>query len=424
MIFLASVGLELVLLLLNRSELEKNANLIPPFAAQIFSPEEYQRSVNYSRAKLKMALVHHLFGALVLAGVVLSGFLGRVHDYLASFQLRSGLPFGGLPFGGLPFGGLTPGGIAFGVISILITLFLLSLLELPFSIYSTFVIEERFGFNKMTARLWIVDFIKGLLVSALVGALVLSALLWFIQASAGAWWIYASIFVVFVQLFFAFLYPVLIAPLFNKFTALPQGPLREALLKLSEKAGFKTSGLFTMDGSKRSAHANAYFTGFGRNKRIVLFDTLIEKLEPRETVAVLAHEIGHEKLGHIKKSIALSMLFTVAGFYILNRVLTWNEFYHTFGFSMPSAHAALTIFMVASAPCSYFLAPLFSTISRRFEFQADAFTVKLLGQGADLSAALCKLSKTSLSNLTPHRLYSAFHYSHPTLYERLNALKA
>jgi len=220
-----------------------------------------------------------------------------------------------------------------------------------------------------------------------------------------------------------YVYPVWIAPLFNKFTPLAEGALRDTIFAVAEKVGFKTSGIFVMDGSKRSSHGNAYFTGFGKNKRIVLFDTLIENLGDAGTVAVLAHEMGHQKKNHIKKLLCLSLLIMLVGFWILSLLINYLPFFEAFGFKQTSYHGALIIFSFAAAPVTYFLSPLISVLSRRFEYQADRFAVAATGNGTDLTEALLALSKKNLSNLTPHPWFSFFHYSHPTLHERLRAIQ-
>jgi STE24 endopeptidase len=217
--------------------------------------------------------------------------------------------------------------------------------------------------------------------------------------------------------------PVWILPLFNKFTPLPEGELRQSILELCGKAAYTTSGVFTMDGSKRSSHANAYFTGFGTTKRVVLFDTLLEQLSPPQTVAVLAHEIGHEKHGHITKSLALSVVASALGLLVLDWLLHEPGFFAAFGVSRPSYHTALTVFLFTSGPFSYFLTPLFAAISRHFEYQADRFACSMTGASAHLVDGLLELSKKSLSNLVPHPWYSFFHYTHPTLAERIRAME-
>jgi STE24 endopeptidase len=268
------------------------------------------------------------------------------------------------------------------------------------------------------------DLVKGTLVSVVITTPLLLLLFWFIDAAGPLWWVYAFAAVALLQLVLFYLYPVLISPIFNKFTPLPGGPLRTAIAALAERTGFRTSGIFVMDGSKRSSHANAYFTGFGRNKRIVLFDTLVNSLGVDETSAVLAHEIGHEKRNHIKKGIAFSFAILFVGFYLLGVMLHYPEFYAAFGFTRPSSHAALVIFMFASSPVMFFLSPLVSLLSRKHEYEADAFASDVVGTWKPLGTALLSLHKASLSNFTPHPLYSFFHYSHPTLAERLGALES
>jgi STE24 endopeptidase len=242
-------------------------------------------------------------------------------------------------------------------------------------------------------------------------------------ATGSYWWLYAFAFLATVQLLLMYLYPVFIAPLFNTFTPLEEGSLKDQIFSLAEKIGFKTSGIFIMDGSKRSSHGNAYFTGFGAIKRIVLFDTLIENLSEPQAISVLAHEMGHERKGHIKKTLVISLITTCLGFWVLSLFINYQPFYQAFGFPTKSYHAALVIFAFASSPITYFLSPLFSLLSRKHEYEADRFAIDAVGGCDDLCEALLSLSKNSLSNLTPHPWYSFFHYSHPTLTERLQAMR-
>lgn len=401
-VFAISLIVEVWLQGLNISHVQSNAEAVPEaFRAEV-DLDTYRRSVEYTLAKAKFALVSGIYSSVFVLLMILTGLMGALDVFVSIFVSDK---------------------YVWGILYVLLIGLIFTLVGLPFSLYSTFVLEEKFGFNKSSFGLWVLDLVKSLLISALIAVVLLCGIFYFMEKSASLWWLYAFLFIAIFQLFLMFVYPVWIAPLFNKFTPLPEGQLRDAILKLADELNFKTAGVFVMDGSRRSGHGNAYFTGFGANKRVVLFDTLIKSLKQEELLAVLAHEIGHEKNNHIKKGFALSLLFTLAGFYILSLLMSYAPFYSAFGFSAPSYHAALVIFVFASGPFTFFLSPLFNMLSRRFEFQADAFSVKAMNGWAALCAALLALSRDNLSNFTPHPWYSFFHYSHPTLAERLDRMR-
>ncbi|MCB9512050.1 MAG: M48 family metallopeptidase [Deferribacteres bacterium] len=402
-LFALQFAWETLLNILNMRNVRANAAAPPPAFADRVDAATYKKSIDYTITKTRFGIVSSLFSALVLLAVILSGALGYLDDWLGQFQL---------------------GTFTHGVIYVFALALLFNLASLPFSLYSTFVIEEKFGFNKMTPKLYILDMLKGLLLSAVLMAPLLYGLFWFMESAGRFWWLYAFLFIAGFQLLMVLLYPTLIAPLFNKFTPLEVGSLRERILEMADKCGFRTSGIFKMDGSKRSKHSNAYFTGFGRSKRIVLFDTLIESLTEPQVVAVLAHEIGHEKKKHIKKMLVLSMLSLLAGLYVLSLLLQLDAFFQAFGFAENSYHAAIVIFGFCAGPFTFFLSPLSSILSRKYEYQADRYAVDATGSAEGLHGALLKLSSENLSNLTPHPWYSFYHYSHPTLAERLAAMDA
>ncbi|KAA3619483.1 MAG: M48 family peptidase [Calditrichaeota bacterium] len=401
-LFAIEYSWEMVLEILNIKHVKKNKSEIPAAFQATTDKETYEKSINYTLTNTNFGLVSSAFSSVLLLVIVLSGALGIVDDYLGTLGL---------------------GTYSHGVLFIYTLALFFSLSTLPFSIYSTFVIEEKFGFNKMTWKLFIIDAVKGMVLSALFLTPLLYALFWFMDTAGPNWWIYAfSLFAAF-QLLMVLIYPTLIAPLFNKFSPLGDGELKDKILALAEKVGFKTNGIFVMDGSKRSRHSNAYFTGLGKLKRIVLFDTLVESSEPEELLAVLAHEIGHEKKNHIKKGMALSLLSMGIGFWILSLLLPYAPFYQAFGFSENSYHAAIILFSFCSGPFTFYLAPLRSKLSRKHEYEADRFAVEATGGANGLKNALLRLSKDNLSNLTPHPLYSGYHYSHPTLSERIAAME-
>jgi len=237
------------------------------------------------------------------------------------------------------------------------------------------------------------------------------------------WWLYVWILLALVQLVMTTVFPVLIVPLFNKLTPLEEGSLKQRIEAIAEKVRFKMSGVFTMDGSKRSAHSNAYFAGMGRFRRIVLFDTLVKSLSESELVAVLAHEMGHNKKKHVRTGLLLGLGASFLGLFVLSRVIHAPWLYEAFGFDLPSSYAALFVFMKASGPFTFFLEPLFSMLSRKHEYEADRFASQVIGTPQPMIQGLVKLTKDNLSNLTPHPLYSFFYYSHPTVMERITALE-
>lgn len=325
----------------------------------------------------------------------------------------------------LPGWGMIPTGLLFaGSLGLLSTL-----VSLPFRIYDTFVLEARYGFNKTTVGTFIADLLKGLLLGGIIGGLVLAGILWFF-ASAGTWaWLYAWAALAVFQLVMLFLAPVVILPLFNKFTPLEDGELRTAIQQYADGQEVSLSGIFKIDGSRRSTKANAYFTGFGRTKRIALFDTLIARHPVPELVAVLAHEVGHYRLGHIRKMIAASLAGSLLMFWILGQFIAVPELYAAFGVAFepvgghPPIYAGLIFFGFLYAPISMAISLLSNLLSRKHEFEADAFAAKTTGRPQDLVEALRKLTVDNLGNLTPHPLKVFLEYSHPPVLQRIAALR-
>jgi STE24 endopeptidase len=405
-IFLLFFGLELAwnasLTILNTRHVRKNRESVPaPFVGTVDSVT-YGRSVAYTLVRGRFGLLAGVVSAAALLAIVLTGFLGILDTAARSLPIHPYLQ-----------------GIAFiAAVSVLFWL-----ISLPFSLYSTFSIETHFGFNRMTPILYIVDTLKSLGISAVIGAAVLLGLFWFMDRTGAYWWIWAFGALTVFQLVMAVLAPLVIAPMFNKFTPLPDGALKERITALAQKLGFRTRWIFVVDSSKRSRHSNAYFTGLGAAKRIVLFDTLVASSSEEEIVSVLAHEIGHEKRNHVKKGLAVSLALSLVGFWLLSILLPWLPLYQAFGFHQTGSHALLVLLAFCSGPFTFFLQPLFSISSRRHEYEADRFAVEGVGSAAGMRSALLRLSRENLSNLTPHPLYSFFHYSHPTLSERLAALE-
>lgn len=382
---------------LNLRSLKKDP---PPGFEDVYDREKYARAQNYTRAKTRFGFVDSsvkLTGLLVFWWGGGFGFVDRV--------VRAG--------------GLSE--IPTGVLYLGILFLLNEVFSLPFSLYATFVLEARFGFNKTTLKTFVLDRLKGLLLTVAIGGPVLALLLWFFGQEGTTAWLWAWGAVTGVTLLLQFVAPAWILPLFNKFTPLPEGELRRAIFDYARRVGFPLSNLFVMDGSKRSAKGNAFFTGFGKNKRIALFDTLIEKHSVEELVGVLAHEIGHHKKGHIWKGFVLITVQTGAMLFVFSVVLNWAGLFDAFQVS-PSRHAGFAVFGILMSPVSFLLSLPLRALSRRNECEADRYAAETLGTGRALSSGLRKLSADSLANLTPHPLYVALHHTHPPLVERVRAL--
>lgn len=296
-------------------------------------------------------------------------------------------------------------------------------LELPFDYYHTFVIEEKYGFNRSDGKTWVLDTLKSASLSLVLLILILGPLLWTIRAFPNYWWFWGFAAVSLVQLLILVLYPVLIAPLFNKFEPLGDAELSDRVQRLAEQVGMRTSGIFQMDAGRRSTHSNAYFTGLGKTKRIVLFDTLLQAHTHDEILGVLAHEMGHFKLKHVLKSYLLSEAVLFVGLYLTYLLVNWNVLYVTFGFSPDHSYLALFVVGIFWQKAGFFLRPVFAGLSRYFERQADAFAVTLVKSPEPLALALKKMAGHNLSNLNPHPFYVWFSYSHPPMVERIARLE-
>ena len=398
LIILVQYVLEVGVALLNIKALSPQ---LPEEFAQETTQDEYAKSQEYTRITTYVSLIENTWSTVLTLIFFLSGGFNRVDIWARGFG------FGSIPTGLIYMGAL---------------LFLLMLIGLPFSLYSTFVVENRFGFNKTTIKTFILDLIKGVLLAISLGAPVLAMVLWFFEGTGSLAWFYCWTGVVIVTIILQYLAPVLIMPLFNTFTPLPDGPLRKAIISYAEKQDFKMQGIFTMDGSKRSTKLNAFFTGFGRFRKIVFYDTLLEKLTDEEIVAVLAHEMGHFKLHHIAKMIVASILHTGILFYVLSFTLNNKDIFEAFGMINMSIYASLIFFGFLFSPINLLVSIVFNIFSRRNEFSADVFAAKTTGSPENLITGLKKLSRVNLSNLTPHPFHVFFHYSHPPILERISAL--
>lgn len=395
------IVVELGLELLNRRATKVNSAAPPKELSKAIDQETYSRSVAYTLDKNFLAISQIILSGATVAALLTLGVLGEIESFLKTLSLHPYLH-----------------GVAF----IFTIALIMGAIELPLRAYSIFAIEARYGFNTLTVSKWLGDLIKGSILNITILTPLLLGIFWFMDYAGSNWWIYAFAFVAVFQLVAMYLFPVLIAPLFNKFIPLEEGELKSSILDMARDTGFRTSGIFVMDGSSRSTHANAYFTGFGKTKRIVLFDTLVNNLSTRQVVAVLAHEIGHAKMHHIPRMLLVSLGVTLMGFWLLSEMLKTPELFVAAGLTEPSYHGALILISLASSPILLFISPIFSAVSRRFEFQCDAFSGHTMKDSTPMAEALIALSKKSLSNLTPHPWYSFFHYSHPTVLERIRAL--
>ena len=407
-LILARAIAELWLSRLNQRHVCAHEDEVPPAFRGMIDEATYRRSVDYTLAKNRFGDITGVFDTLVLIAVLFSGVLpwafGR---FSASFGTSIWAMAGFLFLVGIA----------------------LSLPGLPFAWYAQFKLEQRFGFNTTAMKTWVLDRVKGFLLAVLLGYPLLALVLKLIEWTGANWWLWAAVVVIAFQLLLLLIAPAIIMPLFNKFTPLPKGALRERLFALARRTRFPSRSIDVMDGSKRSHHSNAFFTGFGRFRKIVLFDTLIAQLTEPELESVLAHEIGHYKKRHVLKLIGVSITGVFMAFAVIAWLASQERFYRAFGFEHQGGFAAanvipaMLLFALLAGTISFWLSPLIHIWSRRFEYEADAFARATMGEPQSLIQALRKLNEKNLSNLTPHPLYSRFYYSHPTLLERERALR-
>ena len=407
-LILARAIAELWLSRLNQRHVRAHADEVPPAFREMIDGPTYRRSVNYTMAKGRFGEVVTLFDAVLLIGLLFSGVLPWAFE---SFTAA----FGTSVWAMASF--LFATGVA------------LSIVSLPFAWYAQFELEARFGFNTTTVKTWVLDRLKGFLLAFLLGFPLLVLVLKLVEWTGLTWWIWAAAVVIAFQLLLLLIAPAVIMPLFNRFTPLPDGALRERLFALAQRTDFPTRSIEVMDGSKRSSHSNAFFTGFGRFRKIVLFDTLVAQLAEPELESVLAHEIGHYKKRHVVKLLGVSISGVFIGFAAVAWLARQEWFYRAFGFEYHAGFAAenmvpaMLVFALLAGTISFWFSPLIHIWSRRFEYEADAFARATMGEAQPLIQALRKLTEKNLSNLTPHPLYSGFYYSHPTLLEREQALQ-
>lgn len=386
----------------NVLNLKSLSKVVPDEFVEIYDAETYAKSQQYTRVRTQYGFITGTFDLVILLGFWFYGGFNMLDEWIRGFTFND---------------------LISGIIFIVLLMMARSILSLPFSIYSTFVIEERFGFNKTTIKTYILDLLKGLLLGALIGIPLLTGILAFF-IYAGDWaWLFAWLAVTAFTLLMQYIAPTWIMPLFNKFTPLEEGELKSEIEKYTKKVEFSLTGLFVIDGSKRSSKSNAFFTGFGKNKRVALYDTLIKNHTVKELVAVLAHEIGHYKKKHIIKGMVISITHSAVLFFLLSIFLQEKALFDAFYMDRMTVYAGLVFFGMLYAPIEMILSLFMQLSSRKHEFEADAFAVETTGNQDDMISTLKKLSKDNLSNLTPHPWYVFLNYSHPPVMQRIKAIK-
>jgi STE24 endopeptidase len=398
---ITSTALQLWLTQRQMSSVAQHRASVPlPFAGSI-DLAEHQKAADYTLARARLAQIDTVLSSVILLLVTLGGGINLVESWWQPLALP----------------------IAWHGVAVIATLMLLmSIIDLPLSWIRTFKVEARFGFNRMTPAMFVVDLFKGLLIGAALGLPLLWVILKLMESAGTAWWLYAWAIWLSFSLLISWAYPIFIAPLFNKFTPLADASLADRIGQLLSRCKFSSAGVFVMDGSARSTHGNAYFTGLGRNKRIVFFDTLMSRLSPEEIEAVLAHELGHYSLHHIRKGLILSSVLTLIAFAVLGYLTNWLGFYTALGVQQASAYSALLLFMLASGPFMFFFTPLGAAWSRKHEFEADTFASQHTN-ARELITALVKLYRDNATTLTPDSVHSRFYDSHPPALERIAFLE-
>lgn len=407
LIFLVVVGAVLVLkLALNRLQamtIKANMGQVPAMFTGQISLEAHQKAASYNISKLNFNVIQEIFDSVFLVLFTLGGGIQLINDTVMKFiDLNT---------------------LTFGVIVIAVYSLTTTIINIPFSYISTFCIETKYGFNKTTLPVFIIDLIKGLFVGAIILLPLIYLILWLMNVMGSSWWLWVFITMVTFNLLIMMIYPVFIAPIFNKFQPLDDKELVIKIDALLKATGFKSKGVFVMDGSKRSSHGNAYFTGIGSSKRIVFFDTLIKQLNHEQIIAVLAHELGHFKHKHIVKQIIMSFAILFIGLFGASFLINEPSFYSALGVSTPSTANGLILLMMVFGLIQLPFAPLMSYMSRKNEFEADSFAAKY-ASSKDLIDGLLNLYRDNASTLTPNRLYVKFYYSHPPANERITALEA
>ena len=382
--------------------IQTNRGAVPAAFSDEIGLDAHQKAADYSSAKTRLNMKAIVFDATVLLILTFGGGLQAIDNLAASFFAT---------------------GLLRGVVFVALLAVILSVIELPFDLYRTFGIESRFGFNKMTLAMFFADLAKQAAIGTVLGLPLLFAVLWLMAGMGELWWLYVWLVAIVFMLFVQFIAPSVIAPLFNKFAPMQDGEMKTRIENLIARCGFTSKGLFVMDGSKRSSHGNAYFTGFGKSKRIVFFDTLLSRLEIAEIEAVLAHELGHFRMRHVIKRLALMAVFSLIFFFLLGQLKNQEWFYQGLNVVFPATDAmALTLFFMVMPVFTFLLQPLLAMYSRKHEFEADQYAAKFT-PARDLVHALVKLYKDNASTLTPDPLHSAFYDSHPPAAIRIARLE-
>jgi STE24 endopeptidase len=375
---------------------------IPPEFEGMIDEPLLKKVQEYETEKTRYSFVSSIFSNIVTIVFIFGGLLNVYNSWVSSLNR--------------PF-------VLSGILFVLLLSYATSVISIPFSLFVTFKIENKFGFNVMTPKLWLTDFLKSIALSTVLTGIVLSIGLWLIQSSPDFWWIWVWGFFLIFSLFMMYISPYVIEPLFNKFTPIEEPDLEDRIKNLMQKADIRVSRVFKMDASKRSKHTNAYFSGIGKVKRIILYDTLLEKMNHDEILAVLAHEAGHWKNKHILKMIIVAEVVSFAGIYISFRILQADFLADLFQIQKATFYAKLVLLSFIGGILSFPFTPLGSYVSRRFEKQADKYAYELTENRESMASALIKLSRDNLSNLHPHPLYAAFYYSHPPVIERIRNIK-
>ena len=404
-IFIALISikflLETYLKIRNLKSIDNNKESVPDRFKDVVTEDEYKKSIFYNTDRIKFQIFTSLFGSVVLIIFTIGGLLNYLTQVVMDITQSNVL-----------------GAVLLGLLLIIVE----EIISIPISIYSTFVIEERHGFNKTTKKTFVTDIFKGLLISGAISSILYATVIFIIISAGDLWWIYAFAAVFTLQAIIFFLYPVLIMPLFNKFEPLDDEEFKKPIEKLLEKVDFKSKGLFVMNASLRSTHGNAFFTGIGKNKRIVFFDTLLKTINPDEMEAILGHELGHYKLGHIRKTLISSLVFGFLGFYILNEIFKSDNFFIAHGLENLTVYSKFLMFYLVIGSYTFFTKPITSALSRKREFEADDFSFQFT-DGEHMISGLLKLTKDNASNLTPDPLYSSYYYSHPPIAERVASIE-
>ena len=399
-IYLISSVTDIMIDLVNERHLQRYGKEIPKGFEGMIDGEKLGTIIEYSRDNTRLTVVRTVAGKILFLIIILSGILPWFSEVIKEIPYL----FAGLIFFAFP--GLLGG-----------------LVDLPFNYFHIFRIEEKYGFNTRTLKIWISDLLKALVITVILGSLLLTLLLLMVSHAGNTWWIWAWLIFFSFQVLMFILYPTVIAPIFNKFTPIQNDELDRSIRELSAREGINVKGIFQMDAGRRSRHTNAYFSGLGKSKRIVLYDTLLESHDNDEILSVLAHEIGHMKKGHIKKQLTIISVASFILFFLASRMIGWNIMYESFGFSTSPIYVGLFLIAVIWEPFGFFLSPLSMALSRRYEREADYHVFRVLKGTEHLIRALKKMALDNLSNLRPHPLYVRFNYSHPPILERIKNLE-